>query len=111
MTAFKAYLAAQAAAGTPVTIAYALATPTQFQATGNAPIPALPGVNTIYSDADSVTVTGRADPIHTIQAPTGAHDAYGVGAQVTYNGQRYRCKLANCVWSPDAYPDAWELVE
>ena len=42
--------------------------------------------------------------------PTGAHDAYGVGAQVTYNGQRYRCKLANCVWSPDAYPDAWELV-
>ena len=43
--------------------------------------------------------------------PTGAHDAYGVGAQVTYNGHRYRCKLANCVWSPDAYPDAWELVE
>lgn len=43
--------------------------------------------------------------------PTGAHDTYGVGAQVTYNGQRYRCKLANCVWSPDAYPDAWELVE
>lgn len=26
------------------------------------------GVNTVYSDADSVTVTGRADPIHTIQA-------------------------------------------
>lgn len=43
--------------------------------------------------------------------PTGAHDAYGVGAQVTYNGQRYRCKMPNCVWSPDAYPDAWELVE
>ena len=42
--------------------------------------------------------------------PTGAHDAYGVGAQVTYNGQRYPCKLANFVWSPDAYPDAWELV-
>lgn len=43
--------------------------------------------------------------------PTGAHDAYDIGAQVTYNGQRYRCKLANCVWSPDAYPDTWELVE
>ena len=42
--------------------------------------------------------------------PTGAHDAYGAAAQVTHNGQRYRCKLANCVWSPDAYPDAWELV-
>lgn len=68
LTAFNAYLTAQYAAGTPVTIAYKLATPTQFQATGNAPIPALPGVNTVYSDADSVTVTGRADPIHTIQA-------------------------------------------
>lgn len=68
LTAFKAYLTAQYAAGTPVTIAYKLATPTQFQATGNAPIPGLTGVNTVYSDADSVTVTGRADPIHTIQA-------------------------------------------
>lgn len=68
ITALKAYLTAQYAAGTPVTIAYKLATPTQFQATGSAPIPALPGVNTVYSDADSVTVTGRADPIHTIQA-------------------------------------------
>lgn len=43
--------------------------------------------------------------------PTGAHNAYGVGAQVTYNGQRYRCKMANCVYAPDVYPDAWELVE
>lgn len=68
ITALKAYLTAQYAAGTPVTIAYKLATPTPFTATGNAPIPALPGVNTVYSDADSVTVTGRADPIHTIQA-------------------------------------------
>lgn len=68
ITAFKAFLAAQYAAGTPVTIAYKLATPTAFQATGNASIPALPGTNTIYTDADSVTVTGRADPNHTINA-------------------------------------------
>ena len=66
--AWKSYLTAQAAAGTPVTITYKLATPATFSATGSAPIPALPGVNTVYSDADSVTVTGRADPIHTIQA-------------------------------------------
>ena len=68
MTAFKAYLAAQAAAGTPVTIAYKLATPTTFQATGGQSLPALPGTNTIYTDADSVTVTGRADPVQTINA-------------------------------------------
>lgn len=66
--AWKSYLAAQAEAGTPVMVACKLAAPNPIQATGNAPIPALTGVNTIYSDADSVTVTGRADPIHTIQA-------------------------------------------
>ena len=68
MTAFKAYLAAQFAAGTPVTIAYKLATPTTFQATGGQSLPALPGTNTIYTDADSVTVTGRADPVQAINA-------------------------------------------
>lgn len=40
--------------------------------------------------------------------PTVAHDAYGVGDKVTFNGARYVCKMANCVWSPDVYPDAWE---
>lgn len=68
VTAFKAYLAAQYAAGTPITIAYKLATPTAFQATGAQSIPALPGTNTVYTDADSVTVTGRADPVQTINA-------------------------------------------
>lgn len=63
-----AYLAAQASAGTPVQVAYKLATPEPFQATGNQAIPALPDTNTIYTDADSVTVTGRADPIATITA-------------------------------------------
>lgn len=63
---WKSYLAAQYAAGTPVQIAYKMATPEPFTATGAQPIPALPGVNTIMTDADSVTVTGRADPIKRI---------------------------------------------
>lgn len=62
----KAYIAAQNAAGTPVQIAYKLATPTPFTATGAQPIPALAGANTILTDADSATVTGRADPIKRI---------------------------------------------
>lgn len=62
----KSYLAAQYAAGTPVQIAYKLATPTPFTATGAQPIPALSGVNTVLTDADSATVTGRADPIKRI---------------------------------------------
>lgn len=65
--AWKTYLAAQYAAGTPVQIAYKLAEPTPFTATtGAQPIPALSGTNTVLTDADSVTVTGRADPIKRI---------------------------------------------
>lgn len=62
----KSYLAAQYAAGTPVQIAYKLAEPVPFTATGAQPFPALSGVNTVLTDADSVTVTGRADPIKRI---------------------------------------------
>ena len=62
----KSYLAAQYAAGTPVQVCYKLATPTPFTATGAQPIPALAGANTILTDADSATVTGRADPIKRI---------------------------------------------
>ena len=60
------YLAAQYAAGTPVQICYKQANPVPFTAAGGAAIPALPGTNTVLTDADSVTVTGRADPIQTV---------------------------------------------
>lgn len=63
---WKAYLAAQYAAGTPVQICYRLAEPVPFTATGAQPLPALAGVNTVLTDADSATVTGRADPIKRI---------------------------------------------
>lgn len=43
--------------------------------------------------------------------PTGAHDAYGMGDKVTYNGKHYVSKIAGNVWSPDAYPQGWEEVE
>lgn len=66
VASLKAYLAAQYAAGTPVQIAYKLATPTPFTATGAQPLPALAGVNTVLTDADSAAVTGRADPIKRI---------------------------------------------
>lgn len=49
-----------------VQVCYKLATPTPFTATGAQPISALSGVNTVLTDADSVTVTGRADPIKRI---------------------------------------------
>lgn len=73
---WKAYLAAQYAAGTPVQIAYKLAETVAFQATGNGPIMPLEGeTNTVMTDADSVTVTGRADPIRIIQQLQSAQSA------------------------------------
>lgn len=62
----NAYLAAQYAAGTPVQVCYKLASPVPITATGAQPIPALSGVNTLMTDADRVTVTGRSDPIKRI---------------------------------------------
>ena len=68
IAAWKSWLAAQKAAGTPVTIVYELATPTPITATGGQQIDALAGVNTVITDGDSVTATGRADPVATVQA-------------------------------------------
>ena len=67
LESWKSYLTAQKAAGTPVTICYKLATPQPIQATGSQPLPVLSGQNVLITNADSLTVTGRADPNHTIQ--------------------------------------------
>ena len=64
---WKAYLAAQHEAGTPVQVCYKLATPVPFTATGAQAFSALAGANTVLTDADSATVTGRADPIKRIE--------------------------------------------
>lgn len=43
--------------------------------------------------------------------PTGAHDAYPMGAKITYKGKRYVSLVdANC-WPPDEYPQGWQLQE
>lgn len=55
---------------TPTTgaqVAYKLATPEPFQATGNQALPALAGENTVYTDGNSLAVSGRSDPLSTIQ--------------------------------------------
>lgn len=58
---------------TPTTgaaVAYKLATPVPITATGSQSLPALSGQNVLTTNADSLTVTGRADPTHTIQVLT-----------------------------------------
>lgn len=60
----------------PLMIAYELATPTPFTAAGNGPVMPIPGeTNTVMTDADRVTVTGRADPIRIIQQLQAAQSA------------------------------------
>lgn len=43
--------------------------------------------------------------------PLGATDAYEFGDVVLYNGKKYKSLIAANVWSPDAYPAGWELLD
>lgn len=43
--------------------------------------------------------------------PTGAHDTYHAGDRVLYNGHVYESLIDNNSYSPDAYPDGWQLIE
>lgn len=43
--------------------------------------------------------------------PTGSHDAYNIGDIVDYNGTLYKSLIDGNVYSPEAYPAGWEVVE
>lgn len=60
---WKAYLAAQNTAGTPIQIVYKLATQTTIQLTPQE-IKAIKGINTLYSNAQELTVIGRVDTMY-----------------------------------------------
>lgn len=77
--AWKSYLAAQKAAGTPVTIAYKLASPTTFTAAGAKTFTAKSGVNNITSNADSITVK-YAEDVYPIPDAVKALPGYGWSA-------------------------------
>lgn len=61
LAAWKSYLAAQYAAGTPVQVAYKLASPASFLATGGGTIPTVKGTNTLLTDADTIKATYRCN--------------------------------------------------
>ena len=42
--------------------------------------------------------------------PLGASDAYNTGDIVDYKGTLYRSTIDGNVWSPEAYPQGWEVV-
>ena len=84
VSSWKSYLAAQKAAGTPVTIAYKLASPTTFTATGAKTITAKSSVNTVFSDAGSVKVK-YSDDTYPIPDAVKALPGYGWSAGNLYN--------------------------
>ena len=60
------------------------------------------------------TEVGLPHEIPVWRQPTGAQDAYNTGDRVWYpeeNTSIYESTIDNNVWSPEAYPDGWELVE
>ena len=61
LAAWKSYLAAQYAAGTPVQVAYKLASPASFLAAGGGAIPTVKGTNTLLTDADTIKATYRCN--------------------------------------------------
>lgn len=61
-------------------------------------------------ETEDTETSEPADEYPEFVQPTGAHDSYKIGDKVTYNGKKYICKLENCVWSPDTYPQGWEEV-
>ena len=43
--------------------------------------------------------------------PLGGSDAYNTGDIVSYNGTLYKSTVDGNVWSPEAYPQGWAVVE
>jgi len=58
---------------------------------------------------EDITVTTGPDPgPQPWVQPTGAHDAYNIGAIVTYNGQTWRSTVNANVWAPGVF--GWVVV-
>ena len=43
--------------------------------------------------------------------PLGSSDAYNTGDIVSYNNTLYKSTIDGNVWSPEAYPQGWVMVE
>lgn len=53
----------------------------------------------------------ETDTVPEFVQPSGAHDAYNIGDRVSYNGKVYESVINSNVWSPDAYPQGWKVIE
>lgn len=58
----------------------------------------------IHTSTDPIT------EIPTWTQPTGAHDAYGIGDKVRFEGKIYESLIAANTYSPMDYPQAWKEI-
>ena len=56
------------------------------------------------------TPDAPTDDIKDFVHPTGAHDAYGKGDKVRFNGKVYESVIDNNAYSPSAYPAGWKEI-
>lgn len=75
LDAWKSYLAAQASAGTPVTIVYELAAPETEALTAISPIAPVPGQLNIATDAEALTATIHGSGWETVNDTSSIQDA------------------------------------
>lgn len=60
-------------------------------------------------DADGNVVVPPVEEWPAWVQPTGAQDAYQIGAKITFEGSRYVSAINANVWSPTGYPAGWTL--
>ena len=73
--------------------------------------PGTPGVDgRIWLDVTPPPIDEEDAPQPFVK-PTGAHDAYSLGARVLFNGKVYRSLIDANIYSPDEYPSGWELED
>lgn len=71
----------------------------------------------IHSLTERITALEAGAPVQPEEAeewplfvqPTGAHDAYPMGAKITFEGKRYTSLLAGNAYSPSVYPRGWQV--
>lgn len=71
--------------------------------------PGAAGTESLYTRATIDPETGY----DVWQRPTGAHDAYGKGDRVLWpdaSGKVYESTIDGNAWSPEEYPEGWEVV-
>ena len=78
-------------------------------------IPGDPSTASLYKEYLNLSIIdsegNEVEVIADFKQPTGAHDAYQKGNKVRFEGKIYESNRDNNAYSPNDYPDGWDLIE